>query len=564
MLAACVKESSTSKTEDPLAQTLGVENVTATSAVLKGAANLKLLKKDDPDPVVGFQFSLSQNFSSAGTATIDASGIRYALAYTAELVGLLPATKYYYRSFVRLNDVDTFGSTKSFETLAEGTEPPVVTFSWPTDASALDSELAPGERVTAKYNKDELAEYGVGNSGDARNLQGIAVTQKVTYGGPGITYYGNRMTVQKFSSYDSKYPNVIPAKCYISFKINRPGSIKFYGAPGNTNKPTYYLAVITKVKGKTTAKIVHEYTPTIVADGSVEDNRKDANIYSEDWKKYWITLDITAEDLGEIDEAATVYLYQKNNSVHYWPIIWISSESNPSLPGRKPKFLLAGDSTCTVYTESDVLKGWGQFLADSLGGGARINNLAVGGRSTKSFITGGNWEGLLDATVKDDIVIIQFGHNDASGEAAKHTVLDYSSDEVYPAGSGVIVGNYQDNLKRMVADVRAKNAVPVLCTSINTRTFDSAGNPTNYFTDYVPAMRSVAAETNTLLLDLNLMTCNWLISLGSNKAERLAAADPYYVTDKKGGDDNTHLTALGAQTVAGMAARGIKALGLWE
>ena len=77
-------------------------------------------------------------------------------------------------------------------------------------------------------------------------------------------------------------------------------------------------------------------------------------------------------------------------------------------------------------------------------------------------------------------------------------------------------------------------------------------------------MRSVATETNTLLLDLNLMTCNWLISLGSNKDERLAAADPYYVTNKKDGDDNTHLTALGAQTVAGMAARGIKALGLWE
>ena len=561
MLAACVKESSTSKTEDPLAQTLGVENVTATSAVLKGAANLKLLKKDDPDPVVGFQFSLSQDFSSAGTATIDASGIRYALAYTAELVGLLPATKYYYRSFVRLNDVDTFGSTKSFETLAEGTEPPVVTFSWPTDTGAFDSGLAPGERNTGKYKSAELAEYGVTGS---TAVSVPATTNKITYGGPGITYYGNRMYVSKVSSYTDEYPNVIPSSRYISFKINRPGSIKFYGAPAGTTKPTYVVAVITKVKGKTSAKIVREYTPEVTADANDKENRTDTNIYSEGWKKYWITLDITAEDLGEIQEAATVYIYQKTVNVHYWPIIWISSESNPPLPGRKPKFLLAGDSTCTIYTESDVLKGWGQFLADTLGGGARINNLAVGGRSTKSFITGGNWEGLLDATVKDDIVIIQFGHNDASGEAAKHTVLDGSSTEEYPVGSGVIVGNYQDNLERMVADVRAKNAVPVLCTSINTRTFDSAGNPTNYFTDYVPAMRSVAAKTNTLLLDLNLMTCNWLISLGSNKSERLAAADPYYVTDKKGGDDNTHLTALGAQTVAGMAARGIKALGLWE
>ena len=439
-------------------------------------------------------------------------------------------------------------------------DPPAV-FQWPSDTSALDNSLAPGERVTAKYNKDELESYGVTGS---TAVSVPATTNKVTYGGPGITYYGNRMYVSKVSSFSEAYPNIIPAARYISFKINRPGSIKFYGAPAGTTKPTYCVAIITKVKGKTTAKIVQEYTPTVTADANDKDNRTDANIYSENWKKYWITLDITAEDLGEIDEAATVYIYQKNVHVHYWPIIWISSESNPPIPGRKPKFLLAGDSTCTIYSASDVLKGWGQFLADSLGGGAKVTNLAVGGRSTKSFITGGNWEGLLDATVKDDIVIIQFGHNDASGDTSKHTVLDGNSTEEFPEGSGVIVGNYQDNLRRMVADVRAKNAIPVLCTSINTRSFNSQGNPTNYFTDYVPAMRSVATETNTLLLDLNKMTCDWLISLGSTAAERLAASDPYYVTNKKGENDNTHLTALGAQTVAGMAARGIKALGLWE
>ncbi|MBO4426937.1 MAG: hypothetical protein J5771_00430 [Bacteroidales bacterium] len=451
------------------------------------------------------------------------------------------------------------GDEKQKQEEQQNVNPPVVKpYEWPTDTSAFDSGLAPGERVTGKYNKTEL---GIEGNGE---LSGPATTQKVTYGGPGVSYYGNRMTVKTVSSYDKNYPNVIPASRYISFKINRPGSIKFYGAPGTATKATYCIALLTKVKGVTSAKIVHEISPAEQPDGSDSANRTDSNIYSENWKKYWVTLDITAEDLGEIDEAATVYIFNKKNSVHYWPIIWISSENNPPVPGRKPKFLLAGDSTCTIYSATDVLKGWGQFLADSLGGGAKVTNLAVGGRSTKSFITGGNWEGLLDATVKDDIVIIQFGHNDASSATDRHTVLDGSSTEEFPEGSGVIVGNYQDNLVRMVNDVRAKNAVPVLCTSINTRTFDSSGNPTNYFSAYVPAMRSVATETNTLLLDLNLMTCNWLISLGSNKDERLAAADPYYVTNKKDGDDNTHLTALGAQTVAGMAARGIKALGLWE
>ena len=426
-------------------------------------------------------------------------------------------------------------------------------YTWPNSEESLDYGLAPGETVTAKYTKADLTASG-NLADDGKALSGPATTQKVTYMGPGVTYYGNRMTIDQVRNWNTDYPEkTIPKDRCMSFKINRPGRIKFYGAPNSGIIPTYHLAVVTKVKGVESAKVVTSFTPTEVANGSLTENRTDANIYSADWAKYWITMEIPKEALTGMQEPATVYFYctyTKNASVGYWPIIWTSSETNPPLPGRKPKFILAGDSTCTTYSDPNIA-GWGMYLSQALGDDAKILNLAVGGRSTKSFIKEGKWLNLLDNTIEGDIVTIQFGHNDYSTAEDRHTVLDGNSAEEY--------GNYQPNLRKMVADVKAKKAIPILVTSINTRTFDSSGNPTCGFKAYVEAMKAVATETNTLLIDINAQTQAWLKELGPD------GSVPYYVMDKRDPEamDNTHLTRPGAEIVAGMVAQGIKDLGLW-
>ena len=432
---------------------------------------------------------------------------------------------------------------------------------WPSEATAFDYGMQPGVSRTASYDKEELADYGVASSpSEMRAVNQPVITNNVTYGGPGITFYGNRMTVSAVSSFDSNYPNVIPASRYISFKINRPGSIKFYGAPGSTTKATYYVALLTKVEGTTSAKILHQITPTEQPDGSDSANRTDANIYSEGWQKYWVTLNITAEDLGKIDEAATVYLFQKGNSVHYWPFIWTSDANNPVNPASKKKFLLASDSVCRTNSQSEYPRaGWDQKLADTLGNNANVMNLAVGGRSTKSFITNGHWAGLLSSTYAGDVVVIEFGINDSSSNAEKHTALDGSSTEEYPVGSGVIVGNFQPNLKRMIADVRAKGAIPVLCTTTNSRSF-SGSTPVETVPTYNAAIRTVATEEGVAFIDVNLYHRQWLQSVGFEGSE------PYYVTNKLDAsqNDNTHITHEGAKVVAGIVGDHLKALGLWQ
>ena len=427
---------------------------------------------------------------------------------------------------------------------------------WPSDASALDYGLQPGESRTASYDPEELADYGV--TSEAKTIGKPVITNGVTYGGPGLSYYGSRMTCDKVSSWSKDYPDVIPASCYLSFRINRPGSVKFYGAPWGNTIPTFYLAVVKKVKGVTTARIVQTVTPAEAADASVKDNRNDANVYSDGWAKYWNTLTVTAEDIAGIDEPATVYLYHNKGTVHFWPLIWTSSESNPINPDGKKKFLLASDSTCRTNAQSEYPRaGWGQYLAQELGNDADVRNLAVGGRSSKSFITNGHWAGLLGSCTAGDIVVIQFGHNDAVSSTEKHTALDGSSTEEY---QGIVVGNFQPNLERMVADVKAKGGIPVLSTSTSLRNFDTNGHVVRNIPGYIQATRDVAAKLQVPLIDINELTYQWLETLGEK------ASEPYFVTNKLDPAvvDNAHLTHDGAQIVAKMVADGIKALGYWE
>src|SRR5690606_1149102 len=96
---------------------------------------------------------------------------------------------------------------------------------------------------------------------------------------------------------------------------------------------------------------------------------------------------------------------------------------------------LIGDSTVADYTlyEEDYRKerypvtGWGQVFqpfmsSDSLkqirqiikGDSVIVDDRARGGRSTRTFFEEGRWRAVFDALKKDDVVLMQFGHNDAA------------------------------------------------------------------------------------------------------------------------------------------------------
>src|SRR5215813_15672855 len=156
---------------------------------------------------------------------------------------------------------------------------------------------------------------------------------------------------------------------------------------------------------------------------------------------------------------------------------------------RTPRVHLAGDSTMADKPTDppNPEHGWGQLLPKFFKDPAMIVNHAANGRSTRSFITEGRWQKLVEALQPGDWVIIQFAHND---------------EKIFPNAHG----EFQDNLRRFVADVRAKKANPILATPCARRMFDEAGKLVDTHGDYPDAVRAVAAETKVPLLEMTRLT----------------------------------------------------------
>ena len=206
---------------------------------------------------------------------------------------------------------------------------------------------------------------------------------------------------------------------------------------------------------------------------------------------------------------------------------------------RKPQLHLAGDSLCCDYPETSSRTGWGMCLAAALGGeDVTVVNRGASGASTKSYIDSGKWQALIDGVRPGDLVLVMFAHNDGANDTARHT----------DPGS-----TYDQNLIKFIGETRDKGATPVLLTSVNSRMYNDAGT-TLYRTTvaYANAMRSVANTKGVALIDINEQTYQLFVSLGYD------GTAPYFVPD------NTHLTKLGAETVASMIAHGLKNLGLWS
>ena len=66
-------------------------------------------------------------------------------------------------------------------------------------------------------------------------------------------------------------------------------------------------------------------------------------------------------------------------------------------------------------------RGWGQMLPRYFTEDVVIDNRAVNGRSTKSFIDEGRWDQVLAQLKKGNYVFIQFGHNDEKSDPKRHT-----------------------------------------------------------------------------------------------------------------------------------------------
>lgn len=181
----------------------------------------------------------------------------------------------------------------------------------------------------------------------------------------------------------------------------------------------------------------------------------------------------------------------------------------PVQPIKAIKIVLVGDSTVQPGS------GWGgAFCARHLTSFAACVNLGRGGRSSSSYVAEGSWDlALAEMSTPGFVatyVLIQFGHNDQPGKPGRSTDL---------------ATEFPVNIARYVREARAKGATPVLVTPLTRRQF-KAGRLDNDLVPWADAIRRVAADTQTPLLDLNADSASAVQAMGPVLAARFAQLPP--------------------------------------
>ena len=206
------------------------------------------------------------------------------------------------------------------------------------------------------------------------------------------------------------------------------------------------------------------------------------------------------------------------------------------------RVFIAGDSTAAEYgPERAPRNGWGQQLQGFLDPAYfQVRNHAMGGRSSRSFIDEGRLEPVVRELRKGDVLLIQFGHNDAKYEDPRR----YNEPEqAYPQW-----------LMRYVSAARVRGATPILLTPVSRRVWDF-GSLLDTHARYTQAVRELAARENVALIDLNASSTDWLRALGDEPSKAYFEHVP-----ERDVRDDTHFSVAGATMVACLVVRDWKAL----
>ena len=233
---------------------------------------------------------------------------------------------------------------------------------------------------------------------------------------------------------------------------------------------------------------------------------------------------------------------------------------------------IIGDSTAANKSGIDKgnkERGWGMALQCYFDPEfVHVDNHAVNGRSSLSFLNEGRWDKVLEKMKPGDYVIIQFGHNDEKAPADRHT----------DPGS-----TFDYNLAKYVRETREHGGIPILMNCVVRRNFfveatandDDEKLRTQTFKDgvkmiegdslidthglYRVAPRDVAKRMNCLFVDANQITHDLEQGLGTEASKKLHM---WFLPDEepsvpKGRQDNTHYNVYGAHVVARLLADAI-------
>lgn len=249
-----------------------------------------------------------------------------------------------------------------------------------------------------------------------------------------------------------------------------------------------------------------------------------------------------------------------NRSINYLALIllFIAGSSFLLLQKEKPVFYIIGDST--VRNGSGQGKnqqwGWGSFMSDHLDTNKiNVSNQAIGGRSSRTFLTEGRWDKITATLKPGDYVIMQFGHNDASPlddtARARGTIkgIGEESKEIFnpKTGKQEVVYTFGWYMRKYIRETKAKGAVAIVCSPVPRDNWKE-GKVSRADQSYGKWAREVAEQEGALFIDLNELVAARYEAMGQ---EAVKAFFPV---------DHTHTNLEGAQLNAAMVAEALRSI----
>ncbi len=226
----------------------------------------------------------------------------------------------------------------------------------------------------------------------------------------------------------------------------------------------------------------------------------------------------------------------------------------------KPTLYIIGDSTVKNGSGKgqDNMWGWGSFLCEHFDTTRiHIENHAIGGRSSRTFITEGRWDKILTTLKTGDFVLMQFGHNDNSAindsTRARGTIkgLGEGVEEIdnLLTKKHETVHSYGWYMRRYVDETKAKGAIPIICSPVPRNAWKDGKIATPEVGQRQWA-EAVAKSNGAFYVDLYGLIIPHYEAIGEEKVKT------QFFTPK----DNTHTNETGAKLNVSSVVEGLKTL----
>ena len=228
----------------------------------------------------------------------------------------------------------------------------------------------------------------------------------------------------------------------------------------------------------------------------------------------------------------------------------------------KPTVWIIGDSTVSSFADNYYYPryGWGTQIDKYLDGTYEVKNIALSGRSSKSYVNDKEYNELTSGMKQGDYLLIGFGHNDEKAEADRYTD---------PNGDYKTAGSFANSLyENYIKPAQAAGTTVILCTPIVRRTATAEWSDSNLHItkdsgdfkggDYAQSIRNLGKELNIPVVDMTKMTKELYDTLGPDETVNLHA----WTSSKATSVDNTHTNIYGGTYNAYLVTKTIKELGV--